>query len=67
MYLDVMGLVMLGVFEAVKPGLAREVLQKVKEAVRRRVRDFVIAEPLYNVWREQFCWAWEKEGKRSKM
>jgi hypothetical protein len=51
------GLIVLGLAESIKPGTTREVLQKVREVLRKKlregVRDLIVAELFYSAVREQ--------------
>jgi hypothetical protein len=57
--LFVSGLTALGLAEKAKPGVTGEILRKVREAVRERLRDLVTTELFYSMLREMYRWqAW---------
>jgi hypothetical protein len=51
-YLDAVGLALLGVYDKVIPGTTGKILQKVRKAVRERIRKLVVTEFLYSALRE---------------
>jgi hypothetical protein len=52
--LHVSGLVALGLAEKLKPGVAGEILQKAKEAIRASLWGFAVTELFYSLLREQY-------------